>query len=115
MFLLGTRCRMNGGCIDTELPLLAWWGLPLMILLYLGLVWLLGNVIPLITQAFAMGLAIGAVIALGVAWTVPENPALYFLGSLLGVPIAWFGYMGQTKRIAMARGVSWMPPPQGLQ
>ena len=80
-------------------------------LVTLIVVWLLGNVIPLIAESFATGFAIGAVIALVVAWWVPENPVLYFFASLLVLPIAWFTYMGQRKRVAMARELGWTPLP----
>ena len=74
-------------------------------------VWLLGNVIPLITESFAVGYAIGAVIALVVAWWMPENPALYFFSSLCVLPIAWFTAVGQRKRVLMARDLGWITRP----
>ena len=77
----------------------------------LAAVWLLGNVLPLIAESFAVGYAIGAVIALVVAWWMPENPALYFLSSLLVLPIAWITAAGQRKRVLMARELGWITRP----
>jgi hypothetical protein len=102
--LLSTRSAMEG---DITQDLIPWWGFPLIAVAILAAVWLLGNVFALIAESFAIGYAIGAVLALIVVWWVPENPFLYFLSLLLVLPIALFTAVGQTKRVRMARDLGW--------
>ena len=79
-----------------------WWHFPLIALAVLAGVWILGNLFPLIAQAFAVGYGIGAVIAVFYSLWIPENTALYFLSSLFVLPIAWFTAVGQGHRINMS-------------
>jgi|GEM_PF-2229382 hypothetical protein len=81
----------------------AWWLFPLIALVILVGIWIIGNIFGYLVHCYSAGFAIGAVVAVPFSLWIPENTFLYFVSSLVTLPIALLAWRGQSFRMDEAR------------